>query len=78
MKPEIPDKWNYLTKKLAYPYEYFNSIVDYQKPVDILKKEHFLTKLKNDFPDDKEIERTGEVIKRFNIKSGELTDLIKK
>ena len=30
----FPDKWKYLTKKLAYPYEYFNSIDDYQKPVD--------------------------------------------
>ena len=71
MKTEIPDKWKYLTKKLAYPYEYCYGIVDYQTPVDNIKKEHFLTKLKNDFPDDKEIERTKEIIKRFNIKSGE-------
>ena len=78
MKTEILDKWKYLTKK-SYPYESFKSIVDYQKPVDNLRKEHFLTKLKNDFPDDKEIERTKKIIKRFNIKSGEeLTDLFKK
>ena len=37
-KTEVPDKWNYLTKKLAYPYEIFNSIDDYQKPVTDLKK----------------------------------------
>ena len=34
LKTGFPDKWKLLTKKLAYPYEYFNSINDYQKPVD--------------------------------------------
>ena len=48
---------NILTKKLAYPYEYFNSIEDYQKPVNNLKKEDFFSKLKNKYPDDEEIER---------------------
>ena len=28
---EFPDKWQYLNKKLAHPYEYFNSIDDYYK-----------------------------------------------
>ena len=28
LKTEFPDRWRYLTKKLAYPYEYFNSIAD--------------------------------------------------
>ena len=69
LKTGFPDKWNYLTKKLAYPYKYFNSIDDYQKPVDFLKKEDFISKLKNCYPDDKEIERT--IIKKFNIKNGE-------
>ena len=32
MKTEIFDKWKYLSKKLAYPHEYFNSFKDYQKP----------------------------------------------
>ena len=41
LKKEFPDKWQYLNKKLAYPYEYFNSINDYQKPVNILKKKTF-------------------------------------
>ena len=76
LKTGFPDKWKYLTKKLAYPYEYFNSIDDYQKPVDNLKKEHFFSKLKNKCPDDEEIERTREIIKKFNIKDGkELTEL---
>ena len=39
LKTEIPDnKWKYLTKKLAYLYEYCNSLDEYQKPVDNLKK----------------------------------------
>ena len=71
LKKEFPDKWQYLNKKLAYPYEYFNSINDYQKPVNILKKEDFFSKLKNEYPDDDEIERTKEIIKLFNIKDGE-------
>ena len=76
LKTRFPDKWKYLTKKLAYPYEYFNSIDDYQKPVNNLKKEHFFSKLKNKCPDDEEIERTMDIIKRFNIKNGEeLTEI---
>ena len=76
LKTEFPDKWKNLTKKLAYPYEYFNTINDYEKPVDILKKENFFSKPENDYPDDDEIERTKQFIKLFNNKSGEeLTQL---
>ena len=71
LKKEFPDKYQYLNKKLAYPYQYFNSIDDYKKPVDNLKKEDFFSKLKNDYPDDVEIERTKEIIKLINIKDGE-------
>ena len=70
LKKEFPDKWKYLSKKLAYPYEYFTSIDDYKKPVDKLEKEDFFSKLENDYPDDDEIERTKEIIKLFNIKDG--------
>ena len=76
MKTEFPDKLKYLNKKLAYPYEYFISIDDYQKPVDNLKKEDFFSRLKNDYPSDEEIERTKEITKIFNIKNGrELTEI---
>ena len=76
LKTGFPDKWKYLTKKLAYPYEYFNSIDDYQKPVDDLKKEDFFSKLKNKCPDHAEIERTMDIIKKFKIKNGEeLTEI---
>ena len=36
-----------------------------------MKKEDFFSKLKNDYPDDKEIERTKKIIEMFNIKDGE-------
>ena len=76
LKKEFPDKWQYLNKKLAYPYEYFNSIDDYRKPVHNLKKGDFFSKLKNKCPDDDEIQRTKEIIEIFNIKNGEeLTEL---
>ena len=76
LKRGFPDKWKYLTKKLAYPYEYFNCIDDYQKPVNNLKKEYFFSKLKNKCPDNEEIQRTMDIIERFNIKNGEeLTEI---
>ena len=46
LKKELPDKWQYLNEKLAYPYENFNSIEDYHKPVDNLKKEDFFSEFK--------------------------------
>ena len=76
LKKEFPDKWHYLNKKLAYPYEYFDSIDDYKKPVHNLKNEDFFSKLKNKYPDDEEIQRTKGIIEIFNIKNGrELTVL---
>ena len=76
LKTGFPDKWIFLTKNIANPYEYFNNIDDYQKPDDNLKKEDFYSKLKNGYPGDKEIERTKEIIKLFNIKNGEeLTEI---
>ena len=41
LKMEFPEKWKYSTKNVAHSYEYFNTINDYQKPVDNLKKEIF-------------------------------------
>ena len=44
---------------------------DYQKPVDKLKKEDFFSKLKNDYLDDEEIQRTKQITKMFNMKKVE-------
>ena len=79
LKTGFPDKWKYLTKKLAYPYENFNSIEDYKKPVDNLENKNFFSKLKNKCPDNEEIQRTMDIIKSFNIKNGEeLTEIFLK
>ena len=76
LKTGFPDKRKYLTKKLAYHYEFFNSMEDYQKPVNNLKKEEFFSKLKNGYPDEEEIERTKDIVKLFDIKKGEeLTEI---
>ena len=40
LKKDLPDKWQCLNKKLAYPYQFFNSIDDYKKLVNILKKKN--------------------------------------
>ena len=58
LKKEFPDKWQYLKKKLAFPYRYFNSFDDYKKPVDNLGKEDFFSKLKDKCPDDDQKELT--------------------
>ena len=67
----MPDNWKFLTKKSAYPYESFNSLDDYQKLVDNLKKKEFFSKLKKDYPSEEEIERTELINKLFNTKNGE-------
>ena len=41
---EFPDKESYSGKNSAYPYEYFNSINEYQKPGNNLKKEDLFCK----------------------------------
>ena len=71
LKKEFPDKWQFLNEKLTYPYELYNSINVYQKPVNDLKKEDFFSKLQNKCPDVDEIERTTESFKLFDIKIGE-------
>ena len=69
LKTEFLDnKRKYLTQKLAYSYEFFNSFNDYRKPVDNLKKKDFFSKLKSKCPSNNEIERTMDIFKRFNIK----------
>ena len=70
-KQDFLTNGNIQLKKLAYPYEYFNCIDDYQKPVDNLEKKDFFSKLKNKCPDDEEIQRTMNNIKGFDIKNGE-------
>ena len=71
LRQEFPDKWPNLKKKLAYPYQYFNNIDDYQKPVNNLRKEDFFSKLKNKCPEQYEIARTKKIMELFDIKNGE-------
>ena len=47
MKTEFLDGWNYLNRKLSCPYEHFNSLGDYQKPVNISKNEDVLSIIKD-------------------------------
>ena len=68
---KYPDKWEYLNKKLVYPYELFNCPDDYQKPVNNLEKEDFFNMLKNNNPKIEKVERTKEISKFFSIQKGE-------
>ena len=65
LKTDFSDKWDHLSKKLAYPYKYFSSTRDYQNPVKNLKKADFFSKLKNACASDEEIEQTKEIINFF-------------
>ena len=61
-------------KKLAYPHEYVN-LGNFQEPLN-LTKEDFWSTLKQTTPPDEEINRTQEIITKFNVKNGqELTML---
>ena len=68
LKTEFPDnKWKCLTKRLAYATENFNSLDDYQKPVDNLKEEDFFSKLKSKCPDDEERENEQNQLIKYSI-----------
>ena len=61
---------------MAYPYEYFKSLDDYDLPITNLVKEDYFSKLKIGYPKNNEIQRTNEIIDTFRIKTGrELTEL---
>ena len=61
-------------KKLAYPYEYFN-LNNFQEPLN-LSPVDFWSTLKQTTPSLEEINRTQEIIKKYDLKNGqELTEL---
>ena len=57
LKKEFPENVDLLNKKLAYPYEYFNSFEDYEVSFDSLSRESYHSKLTNSYPNEEEIER---------------------
>ena len=71
-----------LKNTLAYPYEFYKTLDDYEKPINELLEagnEAYYSKTKNEIPDQKEIDRTNQIIKLFNIQNGrELTELYNK
>ena len=79
LKKHFPNHWMLLKNKLAYPCEFYKTLKDYEKPIEELLKagnEAYFSKTANKIRDQKEIDRTNEIIKLFNIKNGrELTEL---
>ena len=71
LKTEIPEKWKFFDKKLAYPYECFNSINDYQKPENKFEKENHFGKFKNACPSDEKIEKRNQIFNLLKIKNKE-------
>ena len=57
-----------LTTKLAFPYEYFNTSEDDSK-VLLLTKKDFYSHIRQGYPTDEEINRTFEIIKKYNLKT---------
>ena len=49
LRTESPDKRNFQSKNLEYPYEHFNSIDDTQKQINNLKRRRHLQKTKQTF-----------------------------
>ena len=79
LKRHFPNHWMLLKNKLAYQYEFYKTLEDYERPIDVLLKtgkEAYFSKTKNKISDQEEIDRTNEIIRLFNIKNGrELTEL---
>ena len=72
-KKHFPNHWMLLKNKLAYPYEFYKTLEDYEKPIEQLinaSKEAYFSKTENTIPVQDEIDRTNEIIKLFNIKNG--------
>ena len=62
-----------LVEKLAYPYEYFNW-ENFDLDLDLSRENFWSATLKQNFAPEKEIDRTFEIIKKYNLKTGkELT-----
>ena len=82
LKKHFPNHWMLLKNKLAYPYEFYETLEDYEEPIEELinyGSGAYFSKTKNKIPDPEEIDRTNEIIKLFNIKNGrELTELYNK
>ena len=82
LKQEFPNHWMILTKKLAYPNEFYKTLEDYEKPIEELlrsAKEACFSKVKNKCPDQEEIDRSNEILKSLIIKNGrELTEFYNK
>ena len=82
LKKHFPNHWMLFKNKLAYPYEVYKTLEDYERPIEDLLKagnEAYYSKTKNEIPDQIEIDRTNEIIKLFNIRNGrELTELYNK
>ena len=83
LKRHFPNHWVLLKNKLAYPYEFYKTLEDYEKPIEELlvsgNEAYFSNTKKNKIPDQEEIDRTNEIMKLFNIKNGrELTELYNK
>ena len=82
LKKHFPNHWMLLKNKLAYPYEFYETLEDYEEPIEEVinyGSGAYFSKTKNKIPDPEEIDRTNEIIKLFNIKNGrELTELYNK
>ena len=69
-----------LRTKLAYPYKYVKqsdsvNLGNFQEPLN-RTKEDFWSTLKQTTPPDEEINRTQEIIKKFNVKNGQVLTML--
>ena len=82
LKKNFPNHWSLLKNKLAYLYEFYKTLEDYEKPIQLLLEagdQAYFSQTKNESPDNVEIDRTNQIIKLFNIKNGrEITELYNK
>ena len=69
LKEQVQENYHLFTKKLPYPYDYFEILEDYEKDINLLTEKDYYSKL-NKMPSSIEIQKTNEIIKKLAIKNG--------
>ena len=78
LKEQFQENYHLFTKKLAYPYDYFETIEDYEKDINFSTEKDYYSKLNNKMPSSIEIQKTNEIIKKLGIKNGRQLEFIVK
>ena len=58
LKEQFRENYHLFTKKIAYPYDYFETLEGYEKNINLLTEKDYYSKLNKEMPSSEEIQRT--------------------